>query len=628
MIRRPFIALMAAALAQGCSAEVPESPPGAGSPVQSRVERRLDSNLERLDGDEIGVTGLGAFDPSTVPDLDSYGWWVDLDGDDIPELVASSAERGRFEGWQGAEVWRRSGAAMVRDTTLTGHLPRRLRASVDLDGDGRVDLVGTDDRQWIAWGAAHGWEAPALLTIDQLPNSGLDGHPFSGIFVDDVDDDGLLDLVLGFGCCQGNCRDLHVLQQTAPRRFVDRIDWVERGSPVNSYAVISLRAPAGGRLSAIVGHAGCSSDGDGDSFRWSSGPVPDFRISALSPALRGLSAHSPMGLFASTPTNDGRLVLNVSLGESQAVLVGTAPGDFATRQEFSLVNDKGLRVVPWGTVLADVDADGLDDWITANADDAEVDTLAERRDGQEQGITMAYGEAPGSFATPFALTNLGHIGQHRTVAAEDIDGDGAPEFAFGSQTGGVEVLRTIPSGNAVAVKLAGTSSGSIAPNARIRVVVGGGRPEQHHLVVAPAQPMIFTPPVTFIGLGPQTQAERLEVTWPTGIRQQLTNVAAAQRLTITEPPAFRITPDSRQLPADGASRFELVMMPRDASGGLVRDPVPQVGLDGPGAIEGSPVWQDDGWHLFIRAPQSPGETRVEMRFGELALQIRPRLVWE
>ncbi len=631
MIHRRTAWLSVVGLLQACvlgpddwndpSEEIPDQP--------IRVEQRMDPNLTAVSGEAIGVSGLAALDPAKVPDLDTFGIWADVDADGALELLASSVERGHYEGWRSAEVWRADGDRMVPHPALGG-LPRHLRAVVDLDDDGHVDLVIGEERQRISWGGPAGFTPPETLDLKPFPGMSPGGNPFSSIFVDDLDDDGRLDLILGFSCCQASCRDLHLLQQVSPRRFVDRTDWLEMGRPLNAYAVMAMRHPAGGRVAAIVGHAGCDSMGEesGSSFRWSSGPTPDFRVGRLSERLKDLSHRSPMGLVASSPLNDGRLFWNISLGESQAVIAGGAPGSFVLRQDFRMINPKGFRTVPWATVLADIDADGLPDWLTANADDTEIETLAERRDGQEQGLTLAYGTEPGRFGTPFVLTNPGHVGQYRTIAVEDIDGDGDPDFAVGSQTGGVEVLRTIGSTRSVSVKLAGTTSGSVAPNARLRAVPGGGRPEQHHLVVAPSQPMIFTPPVSFVGLGPLQELELLEVTWPTGVVQRLTRVAAGQRLTVTEPPAFRIDPPSRHLPADGAARFELVMMPRDASGGLRRDPMPEVGLDGPGTIEGTPVWQEDGWHLFVRAPGDPGEARVEMRFGELALQIRPRLVWE
>ncbi len=56
------------------------------------------------------------------------------------------------------------------------------------------------------------------------------------------------------------------------------------------------------------------------------------------------------------------------------------------------------------------------------------------------------------------------------------------------------------------------------------------------------------------GLGDATNAEIVRVEWPSGLVQQLTNVAARQILTIVEPDA-RITPRAQEVQADGSARF-------------------------------------------------------------------------
>jgi hypothetical protein len=61
---------------------------------------------------------------------------------------------------------------------------------VDIDGDTRPDIVGTDMRQGVVFAARHAAEATALAAIASIP------HP-AHVNVADVDNDGILDLLVG-----------------------------------------------------------------------------------------------------------------------------------------------------------------------------------------------------------------------------------------------------------------------------------------------------------------------------------------------------------------------------------------------------------------------------------------------
>ena len=144
----------------------------------------------------------------------------------------------------------------------------------------------------------------------------------------------------------------------------------------------------------------------------------------------------------------------------------------------------------------------------------------------------------------------------------------------------------------------------------------------------PRSPSSSRPPPLFIGLGLTASLTELSVEWPTGVVQRFSGLAVGRHHRLEEPPAFRIVPESRHLPADGTSRVELVLMPRDETGRLLRGEAPEVRLTGSGTIAGEAAWQDDGWHLAVIAPVTPGESRVTISFGAQRLKVRPRLLWE
>ena len=57
------------------------------------------------------------------------------------------------------------------------------------------------------------------------------------------------------------------------------------------------------------------------------------------------------------------------------------------------------------------------------------------------------------------------------------------------------------------------------------------------------------------GLGDATNAEIVRIEWPSGIAQELTDVAARQFLSLVEPAEVAISPASLNLPAGAEARF-------------------------------------------------------------------------
>ena len=83
------------------------------------------------------------------------------------------------------------------------------------------------------------------------------------------------------------------------------------------------------------------------------------------------------------------------------------------------------------------------------------------------------------------------------------------------------------------LKLEGTASNRDGIGARIKLTAGG-RAQYSHVSFAAGYASSSAAPTHF-GLGPATSASLIEIRWPSGIVQELKDVAADRVLRVKEP---------------------------------------------------------------------------------------------
>jgi hypothetical protein len=94
---------------------------------------------------------------------------------------------------------------------------------------------------------------------------------------------------------------------------------------------------------------------------------------------------------------------------------------------------------------------------------------------------------------------------------------------------------TSPSGNGwLVLKLAGWKSNRDGIGARIRLFDEAGAVQANHISSAVGYASSSLGGAHF-GLGGKKEAERIEIEWPSGIRQTLRHVRANQTLAVAEP---------------------------------------------------------------------------------------------
>lgn len=124
---------------------------------------------------------------------------------------------------------------------------------------------------------------------------------------------------------------------------------------------------------------------------------------------------------------------------------------------------------------------------------------------------------------------------HRGCAFGDLDNDGRIDVVVSRFDGPAEVFRNVsPGGNHwLLVKTVGTRSNRDGIGAQIRLESASGV-QYNHVTTSVGYASSSSRRVHF-GLGQDTLVTRLEIRWPSGVRQELRNVPAEQILTVREP---------------------------------------------------------------------------------------------
>jgi len=204
----------------------------------------------------------------------------------------------------------------------------------------------------------------------------------------------------------------------------------------------------------------------------------------------------------------------------------------------------------WGNGMFDFDNDGWKDLFCTRAsilDNAEeVDHLPSKAPNlvlRNLGIAngrLHFGdvsaEAGPSFQTPAA---------HRGVAFGDFNNDGKVDAVVVVQNAAPELFlnRSLNHNHWLLVKLEGVKSNRDGLGARLKITPNVGGPQWNHATTATGYSSASDKRVHF-GLGAATMIDKLEIWWPTGLYQVLTNVAPDRILTVREsgvrggPPVF------------------------------------------------------------------------------------------
>ena len=245
-----------------------------------------------------------------------------------------------------------------------------------------------------------------------------------------------------------------------------------------------------------------------------------------------------MGVECADVDGDGRLDFYLTSFEKETACLyrGLGDGLFQDLTRLTGAGQNTFTRVTWGTVIADFDNDADRDLFVAAG---HLQDLVERYDTSttyKQSNALLFNDGAGRFVdvSSTAGPGLGVVKVSRGAAAADLDNDGDLDLVILNVRSEPTLLRNDGGhkGHWLQVSLHGTKSNRSGIGARV-IVHAAGRTYIDEVRSGRGYQSDYGKRLHF-GLGSADRIERIDVRWPSGQVDTLTDVAIDQHITITE----------------------------------------------------------------------------------------------
>ena len=248
-------------------------------------------------------------------------------------------------------------------------------------------------------------------------------------------------------------------------------------------------------------------------------------------------ARAGMGVDAADYDRSGRpsIIITNFANQMLSLYHNEGNGLFVDEARQSEVGHATLMTLGFGCFFFDYDSDGWPDIFVADGHIEDAIERVQKRvlyaepphvfrnlgGGKFEEVTLSLG---GSFAGPKVA---------RGAAYADIDNDGALDILLTTNAGPAYLFRNEGGSNhSLRVKLVGTKSNRDGIGAVIRVI--SGKDHQWQTVHSGSSYLSQSELVLTFGLGAAAKADSIEVQWPSGQVDKLSNVSASQIITVQE----------------------------------------------------------------------------------------------
>jgi len=510
------------------------------------------------------VHNNGAFGKKFLPETIGPGVaFIDYDGDGWPDifLVNGADWPGHVAKHSTPKLYRNNHDGTFSDVTHKAGLDVEMYgigvAVGDYDNDGYQDLFVT------AYGQSRLFHNNGNGTFtDVTQRAGLAGvkeFSTSAAFVD-YDKDGRLDLVVGNYVQWSPENDLYCTMDGKNKSYCTPESY--KGTSVRlwhndgngKFSDATQKAGLGEPTSKTLSVAVLDYDNDGwPDLLFSNDTQPNklYRnngngtftekavVAGVAFSEDGV-ARAGMGVDTFDYDRSGKTSLLITNFSNQMISLYHNEGNglFVDEAPRSDVGRASLLTLGFGCFFFDYDLDGWPDILVANG---HIDP-----DIQKVQVNVKFAEPPhlfrnlgkGKFAdvtksagAEFAAARVG-----RAVAYADAFNNGRLDVLFTTNGGAPKLFRNVAApGNAnhsVRLKLVGTKSNRDGIGAVVKLATADGT--QTQMLRSGSSYLAANELVLTFGLGKQSQADAIEIRWPSGTVDKLTAVNAGQTVTITE----------------------------------------------------------------------------------------------
>ena len=244
-----------------------------------------------------------------------------------------------------------------------------------------------------------------------------------------------------------------------------------------------------------------------------------------------------MGVDFRDLDNDGKpdIFHTAMFGDSFPLYRNLGGGQFESSTSAAGLLASTTRLTAWGAGAYDFDNDGFKDLFTANAaildNSMEVEhrpfALPDSLFRNQGGLSFrdVSAQAGASFNVP---------APHRGAAFGDLNNDGQIDAVVTTLNGPPNLLmnRTSNGNHWILLKLVGVADNADGLGTKVKITTSHG--SQYNEATTAVGYNSSSDKRVHFGLGDATVIDKIELAWPTGVRQVLTNVKPDQVLTIRE----------------------------------------------------------------------------------------------